>query len=154
MVRTDGWRRRRDLAELRRDALRLTRHFGPLSEIADILREDMPDWADCGPLRREARHLLGTLRGLDGLADRARLAQDALDSAAAEETNRRLFVLSVISAAMLPASLVAGIFGMIVGGVPGVPGDGAMGWGFGMAIALIVASIGGTLVSLRLARML
>jgi Mg2+ and Co2+ transporter CorA len=99
--------------------------------------------------------LQAALRGVEGLAERALLAQDTLDSAAAEETNRRLFVLSVISAAMLPASLVAGIFGMNVGGVPGVPVEGAeAGWGFAMAMALIAASIGGTLASLRLFRML
>jgi hypothetical protein len=44
---------------------------------------------------------------------------------------------------------------MNVGGVPGVPVEGAeAGWGFAMAMALIAVSIGGTLASLRLFRML
>jgi zinc transporter len=59
----------------------------------------------------------------------------------------------VISAAMLPASLVAGIFGMNVAGVPGVPDAGESG-AFLMAMGVIVASIGVTLASLRLFRML
>jgi Mg2+ and Co2+ transporter CorA len=55
---------------------------------------------------------------------------------------------------MLPASLVAGIFGMNVEGVPGVPADGGGSRGFLMAMGLILGSIAATLVSLRLARML
>jgi zinc transporter len=144
---------RRELTAVRRAALRLTRHFGPLNDVADLLREDPPEWLTSVHVRREARQLKSALRALDGLAERARLAQDALDSAAAEETNRRLFVLSVISAAMLPASLVAGIFGMNVAGVPGVPDTGDSG-AFIMAMGVIVASIGVTLASLKLFRML
>ncbi len=155
MLRPGAAGMRTELAALRRDALRLSRHFAPLAEVAATLREEPPDWADAAPLRRAARHAQAALRGVEGLAERARLAQDTLDSAATEETNRRLLVLSVISAAMLPASLVAGIFGMNVGGVPGVPGEeGGAGWGFWMAMGLVGASIGGTLAALRLARML
>lgn len=154
MARGAAARHRSDLAALRRIALRLTRHFGPLREVATALREEAPPWADIPLLRREARQVLGLLRTLDAFAERARLAQDALDSAAAEETNRRLFVLSAISAAMLPATLVAGIFGMNVEGVPGVAGEAGVGWGFAMAIGLIAASIAATLAGLRLFRML
>jgi zinc transporter len=154
MLRAHAPGRRGELAAIRRDALRLTRQYGPLREVAEQLREEMPDWADHPALRRALRTTQTALRGLDGLGERARLAQDALNTAAAEEANKRLLVLSVISAAMLPATLVSGIFGMNVGGVPGVPGEGGMEWGFAMALALIVGSVVGTLVSLRLAKML
>ncbi len=147
------------LAAVRREALRLARHVDPLSEAMEDLAEaedpatGLPStWA---PLLREARRARGAARALAALNERGRIAQDQAAALAAEETNRRLLVLSVISAAMLPASLVAGIFGMNVGGIPGVPVEGLeAGWGFAMAMGCIIASVVGVLAALRLGRLL
>ncbi len=149
MLRPGGGEVRAELAALRREALRLARQFGPLAQVAEMLREEAPPW--CEPTaRREARQALATLRTLDSLQERARLAQEALASVAAQEMNRRLLVLSILSAALLPASLVAGIFGMNVTGVPGVDEPG----GFALALGVIAASVAGILGALRLLRLL
>lgn len=141
---------REQLAAVRRDALRLSRHLDPLVEALDDLAEDTPPPAALAvPLLREARRARTAVRALTAVLERGRIAQDHAAARAAEETNRRLLVLSVISAAMLPASLVAGIFGMNVGGVPGVEAPG----GFAMAMSLIGASVVGVLVALRLWRL-
>ncbi|MGX9962107.1 CorA family divalent cation transporter [Roseomonas sp. F4] len=144
------------LAALRREALRLSRHLDPLAEALDDLAEDVAE-ARLGPvaplatpLLLESRRARVAVRALAAVLERGRIAQDQTASRAAEETNRRLLVLSVISAAMLPASLVAGIFGMNVTGVPGVEEPG----GFALALALIGASVAGVLVALRLGRLL
>lgn len=147
------------LAALRREALRLARTIDPLTEAMEELaeEEETPAWlpALATPLLREARRARAASRALAVLQDRGRIAQDQAAALATEETNRRLLVLSVISAAMLPASLVAGIFGMNVGGVPGVPaGTAEMGWGFAMAMGCIAASVVGVLAALRLGRLL
>jgi len=52
------------------------------------------------------------------LRDRAHLLQEEITIKLAEETNRHLHVLSVLTALLLPPSLVAGIFGMNVEGLP------------------------------------
>jgi zinc transporter len=148
------------LALVRREALRFARHLDPLAEAMEELAETddaEPAWlrAASAPLLREGRRARGAARALAAINERGRIAQDQAAALAAEETNRRLLVLSVISAAMLPASLVAGIFGMNVGGVPGVPAEtAAMGWGFAMAMGCIVASVVGVLAALRLGRLL
>lgn len=147
------------LAATRREALRLARTLDPLAEQLDELTEEdePPPWlpALAAPLLREARRARAASRAIAAIQDRGRIAQDQAAALAAEETNRRLLVLSVISAAMLPASLVAGIFGMNVGGIPGVPAETAeMGWGFAMAMGCIVASVVGVLAALRLGRLL
>jgi zinc transporter len=145
------------LAGIQREGLRLYRHLDPLAEGLDELDEDPPAWliAAGDPLVRERRRIRQAVRALVAIRERARIAQDQASAQATGETNRRLLVLSVISAAMLPASLVAGIFGMNVGGVPGVPGEGfEAGWGFAMAMALIAASVGGVLAALRVFRLL
>ena len=47
-----------------------------------------------------------------------RLLRDELDLQAAQRTNRNLYVLSILSALLLPATLVTGFFGMNTGGFP------------------------------------
>ena len=139
---------RQALAGMRRAALRLDRVFAPVAEtLAEWAEEPYDSLTEpfCAPVLREERRFAAARRGLAALQEHARIAQDELAGLAAEETNRRLFVLSVISAAMLPASLVAGIFGMNVGSVPGVEQD----WGFLMAMGVILASILGILGALR-----
>jgi zinc transporter len=140
------------LTGVRRDVLRLARRFAPAEDALCELREEPPDWLDLegSGLSREMRRLIQARQRLEALHERARLAQEALTGRLAEETNRRLFVLSLMSAAMLPASLVAGIFGMNVGGLPGVD----RGWGIWLAMGLIAASIAGVMALLRWFRML
>ncbi|NKE43223.1 hypothetical protein HB662_00430 [Roseomonas frigidaquae] len=152
LLRPDRNPPRDALATLRREALRLSRHLDPLAEALDDLAEDCPAPLAplAAPLLLEARRSRAAARALAAVLERGRIAQDQAASRVAEETNRRLLVLSVISAAMLPASLVAGIFGMNVGGLPGVESPG----GFAMALSLIAASVGGVLLALRLGRML
>ncbi|HEV3241768.1 MAG TPA: CorA family divalent cation transporter [Methyloceanibacter sp.] len=55
-----------------------------------------------------------------------------------EQTNRSLHVLAIVTTVFLPASLVAGIFGMNVGGVPLTEDKDGFLWA--MAI-IVVASI-------------
>jgi zinc transporter len=52
------------------------------------------------------------------LRDRSRLLQEEIMLKSTEQTNRSLHVLAIVTTVFLPASLVAGIFGMNVGGVP------------------------------------
>jgi len=155
LLREQGMADRAVLAEIRRDALRLQRGLEPLvlSIEAEGGGAELPEWIDPAgamALREALQRLRAAARAGAALQERARIAQDQLASLAAEETNRRLFVLSVISAVMLPASLVAGIFGMNVGQLPGVDQD----WGFLMSMALIVVSMAGTLALLKLFRLL
>lgn len=156
LLRPGGDPPRDKLAPLRREALRLSRHLDPLAEALEDLAEDLEEGQFAplaplvAPLLVESRRVRAAVRGLAAVLERGRIAQDQTASRAAEETNRRLLVLSVISAAMLPASLVAGIFGMNVGGLPWLEHSG----GFVLALALIGASVARVLVALRLGRML
>ncbi|MBE9605216.1 hypothetical protein IAI18_10090 [Acetobacteraceae bacterium H6797] len=142
---------RGQLTSIRRDVLRLTRRFTPIAEALDEMSDDPPPWlADASGFWREARRLCQARSALESLQDRARVAQDGHATRVAEETNRRLFMLSVLSAAMLPASVVTGIFGMNVGGLPGVDQP----WGIWLALILVGLSIGGVLAVLRFFRLL
>jgi zinc transporter len=52
------------------------------------------------------------------LRDRSRLLQEEIMLKGTEQTNRSLHVLATVTTVFLPASLVAGIFGMNVAGLP------------------------------------
>jgi zinc transporter len=61
--------------------------------------------------------------------------------------NRTIYLLTVVAAILLPPSLIAGLFGINVGGMPGVEN----GWAFAMvAIGLAVLGIVEFLVLKRL----
>jgi zinc transporter len=70
------------------------------------------------------------------LRDRSRLLQEEIMLKDTEQTNRSLHVLAIVTAVFLPATLVTGIFGMNVAGLP-LTADKS---GFLSAIALTVGA--------------
>jgi Mg2+ and Co2+ transporter CorA len=62
-----------------------------------------------------------------------RLLREEADLQAAQRTNQNLYVLSILSALLLPATLVTGFFGMNTGGLPFAQGAA------GTALAAILA---------------
>lgn len=60
----------------------------------------------------------GVTRDLELVEDRARLMQEEIAGRLGESTNRNLYLLSIVTTAMLPVTLVTGVFGMNVGGMP------------------------------------
>jgi zinc transporter len=73
------------------------------------------DWIDFGSL-------VQYLQDLDGhclaLHDRARLLQDEVSAQLTVQTNRQLYVLSILTAVLGPPTIVVGMFGMNTGGLP------------------------------------
>ena len=77
--------------------------------------------------------------------ERAKLLQEELAARLAEQTNNNLYILSLFTALLLPPSLIAGIFGMNVVGVPGVQDGSEMAFWWVMlgmmAVSLLVLII-------------
>ena len=73
------------------------------------------------------------------MQERTRQLQEEIAARVGEATNRSLFLLSMMSAALLPITLITGIFGMNVGGLPFVSHPHGFGWVMvGMLGALFV----------------
>ena len=109
------------LGSVRRKAVRLRRQATPLQAMFHRLLTRRPDWftetavADC----EEVAHRIDSLcADLSALQERAHALQDELAARQVAVTNRRLMLLSIASAVMLPPTLVSGIFGMNVDGLP------------------------------------
>jgi zinc transporter len=77
--------------------------------------------------------------------ERAKLLQEELAARLAEQTSNNLYILSLFTALLLPPSLIAGIFGMNVVGVPGVQNGNSMAFWWVMlgmaAVSLLVLLI-------------
>jgi len=58
------------------------------------------------------------LRDLSNLNERIKLLQEEAAARVAEENNRSLFVLTLVTVMALPINLISGLLGMNVGGVP------------------------------------
>ena len=130
---------RRDLAVLRRRAVTMQR---PLTALRRVLRQFEQRYATVSlhPLVAATSRLSQRFDELDSdvatLHERARLLQDEVAAKLAEQTNRHLFVLSVVTALLLPPTLVVGVFGMNMGNLPLIHSA----HGFGVAMLLCLAS--------------
>jgi magnesium transporter/zinc transporter len=76
------------------------------------------------------------------IQQQARLLQDESGARLASQINRQLYVLSLIAALFLPPSVVAGIFGMNVGGLPMIESP------YGFVIAMLLLAVSPVLVYL------
>jgi zinc transporter len=141
------------LGLVRRRLVRLHRQAAPLRAVLIHMLTERPAWftdqaaADC---QRVAARMDSLAGDLESLQERARALQDELKARDGEKTNKRLTVLSIVSALLLPPTLITGIFGMNVDGLPfrETPE------GFLVTCGLMVVSAAGMMVVLRRIRLL
>ena len=109
------------LGSVRRKAVRLRRQATPLQAMLHGLISQRPDWftadaaKDCA---RVAHRVDSVCADLVALQERAHSLQDELGSRQTDLTNRRLMLLSILSAVLLPPSLISSVLGMNVDGIP------------------------------------
>lgn len=111
------------LGAARRDAVRLTRQVGglasTLSRLEDVegdADEHDSDFREAGA--RLTQHIDALKQEMQSLQERARLLQDELNAMLNLETNDRLYILTVVTTLLLPATFVTGFFGMNLKNLP------------------------------------
>lgn len=130
---------RRKLGRLRRTCVRLHRQLSGLRIV--FLRLEQSNLKELKPaLQVRAGKLAQRLDGLDHIVvemrERSRLLQEELHLKIEEQGNNSLRVLSVLTALLLPPTLVTGIFGMNIKGLPFADNES----GFLLAASLLVLS--------------
>ena len=80
---------------------------------------------------------------LEHMQEGARLLQEEQANRLAEITNRNLYFLAILTAIFLPMTLVTGVFGMNVAGMPGLTGNGSFWW---VVLGLGVTGVGSLLL--------
>ena len=121
LLETEGQSRRRTraaalLGRVRQRITRLQRATKPLARLT--IADGTPAWLDRDGMEALHRRTLGVLDDLGAVQDRSHALQDELEARSNEETNRRLYLLSVLTAILAPTTLITGFFGMNTGGLP------------------------------------
>ncbi len=110
------------LAEVRREAIQLRRYLAPQREVIAQLSAQPLAWLtdrQRAQLREIADRTIRYLEDLDAARERAAVTQEELNSRLADQMNKTMYVLTVVAAILLPPSLITGLFGINVGGMPG-----------------------------------
>jgi zinc transporter len=109
----------RDLIHIRRRLAQLHRLLSGMRAVFLRLEadEDLPE--DLLPaVEKQVQRLHSLEADVAGTQAQLRLLREEVDMQAAQRTNQNLYILSIVTALMLPATLVTGIFGMNTGGMP------------------------------------
>ncbi len=130
---------RTGLSGVRRQAIMLRRHVSPQRDalLALISAQGGSLLGDQSrlQLREVVDHVTRYVEDLDALRERAAVVNDEITNRAAEEMNRRMYLLSLVAAVFLPLGLITGLLGINVGGVPGSSDD----WAFWVVSGLLIA---------------
>ncbi|AZO48218.1 MAG: magnesium transporter CorA [Mesorhizobium sp.] len=137
----DAWHSERQaLVDARRQLVVIHRQMATLTSLFRHLdhshRNDLPD--PVNDMAARLSHRAHTLYH-DGeqLQARTRLLQDELMAKLTMQSNQLLYILSVMTAVLLPMTIISGLFGMNVGGLPLL--DSPIGFWVVTAVSLLVA---------------
>ena len=114
-------KRRGQLGQLRRVLVRLQRLLAPEPAALFRLLNHPPDWmaeTDVQELRQSTEEFSGAINDISSLQERIKLLQEEIAAQVNEQNSRSLYVLTIVTVLALPINILAGLFGMNVGGVP------------------------------------
>ncbi len=131
----------RQVAVLRRVAIKLRRHIAPQREALNHFSLEDDDWLgpkDRNRIRDAADRVTRFTEELDSVRERAAVIRDQMVDRRAEQMNQSMLVLAVVTVVFAPLTLISGMFGMNVGGIPGST-DGEGFW----IVSVILLGLGG-----------
>ncbi len=113
--------KRARLGALRRLLVRLQRLLAPEPAALFRLLQHPPPWMtelDVQELRQASEEFSVVLSDMGALQERIKLLQEEIAAQVVASTNRSLYVLTIVTVLALPINILAGLFGMNVGGIP------------------------------------
>jgi zinc transporter len=127
-----------DFGALRQKSIKLRRYLGPqrdaVTKLAAIASPVIDK--DSGNLLREpANRTILVVEALDAIKDRLSVVQDFADAKANAKLGRNSYALSVVAAVFLPLGFLTGLFGVNVGGMPGMENP----WAFTILTVSMIA---------------
>ena len=135
---------RKQITDIRKKAIMLRRYMAPQRDVVNQLKALDVSWCSAlhkRHLQEAADRLTRYVEDLDAIRERAQVIKDELATALSDKLNRNLYMLSVISATFLPLGFLTGLFGINIGGMPGVENAHAF-WLFcGVLVVLVLVQI-------------
>jgi len=110
------------LSQLRRVVAQIRRHLAPQRDALARLYREPPAVLraqDVEAVREVGDRTQRNVEDLDAIRERALVLRDELDHHASAALNRNTYLMSVVAAVFLPLSLITGVLGINVGGIPG-----------------------------------
>ena len=112
---------RATLSSIRRRTIRLRRYLAPQRDALTRLRVEPVSWKtpqqeEC--LRELVERINHTIEDLDWVREHAAIAQDELASLQSESAGVAMYRVAIITGVLLPPSLIAGVLGANVAGIP------------------------------------
>jgi zinc transporter len=110
------------LGRFRRKAVQLRRFVAPQRDALLHFANSDADWLSERARRRlqeVADEVTRIVEALNSIWERAAILQEEVLARHSEQTNRRLYLLSIVAAIFLPLGFVAGLLGVNLGGIPG-----------------------------------
>jgi len=111
------------LATKRHSVIKLWRFVRPQAEAFEALiaqESDVFSRGEMALLRETTNRARRVLEELDATADRLHAVQDHIELRQATALGRNSYVLSIVAAIFLPLGFLTGLFGINVGGIPGI----------------------------------
>ncbi|MBM6552063.1 zinc transporter ZntB [Marinomonas ostreistagni] len=111
------------LVERRLQTVRLRRFLVPQKEAISRLPSEVQAWAtkdQLAQIQEAANDITRYVEALESLRERCLLMQEEFANHQAEKMNARMYVLSILSGIFMPLGFLTGLFGINVGGLPGV----------------------------------
>lgn len=130
------------VSDLRHQAVTLRRFIAPQRDAVSELAARPPKWFQVNAVihaREAADQLNRYCEELDLIRERAVVIRDDLAQQMAEQTNKTLYLLAVLSGVFLPVAFLTGLLGVNVGGMPGVDHEAAF-WSLCIGLGLIMAA--------------
>lgn len=127
------------IAEVRRQAISLRRYIAPQREAMSGLTSGLADWIDLrhrARLREIADKITRYVEDLDSARERSAIIHEELAVRLSEQMNRTMYTLSIVATIFLPLSLLTGLLGINVGGIPGAETP----WAFWAVCGFIVVA--------------
>lgn len=134
--------KRENLGALRRVLVRLQRLMAPEPAALFRLLQKPPVWVDAldlQDLRQSSEEFSAVLTDMASLQERIKLLQEEIAAMINERNSKSLYMLSVFTVLALPINLIAGLFGMNVGGIP--LAEDAQGFWLVVALVALVTGI-------------
>ena len=131
----------REMIAIRRRLAQLHRMVDGMRRVIQRLEQDAELPGDVGPaVEQLAQHLQSIDGDILAAQGQLRLLREEIEALEAQRTNQNLYILSIVTALLLPATLVTGIFGMNTGGLPFAEGPYGTLHATGMAAAAALAT--------------
>ena len=119
---------RKEILAIRRETIILKRYLSPQKDALSKLYQEKITWIgeyERIELRETNDQLMRHIEELDTIRDKVILIQEELANRLSDQMNKKMYILSIISAVFLPLTFLTGLLGINIGGIPGAENENA-----------------------------